>query len=135
MSNDRPLSYGEMRPKLEPDDTEGKPAALTIASADRRNMARRGQPAEYKVVVVFGEKFDPKAVRDTEPSEERELVLNATDYKIVCAKLGNDEAAWVGRQVVVALTVNTFGGKSYEGMHIAVPDRWEKVLKASGRVK
>jgi hypothetical protein len=131
MSNDRPLSYGEMRPKLEPDDTEGKPCALTIASADRRNMARRGTAPEYKVVVVFAEKFDAKAVRDTEPSEERELVLNASDYKICCAKLGNDEAAWVGKQVVVALTQNKYDGKTYENMHIAVPERWEKVLKAS----
>lgn len=130
MSQRQPLAYGDMRPKLEPDDVDGKPAVLTVKRADRRNMARRGQGEEWKVVVVFADTFPGKSVRDAEPSTEREHVLNATDWKTVSGKLGDDETTWAGKKFVMAPGTTQYEGRTFEKMLVATPDRWDKALAA-----
>lgn len=110
------LSYGEMREKLGPDDVDGKVAPLTCATAERKNFAPNGQGEEYKIVLTF------------EEFPEKELVVNATSYKTLVAKLGDDEDAWVGKTIVLAPTTTTYGGKSYEKLHVASPERWDKTM-------
>lgn len=132
MSNDNrsaPLSYGEMIPKLTPDDTDGKPVALTIRRARRQNMAPKGKPEEIKIVIEFAELFDG----DTPDKQRREYVVNSGSYKTLSTKHGTDETKWVGKPVVMAVTKTTFDGNEYEKQHVATPDRWEKVLAASAK--
>lgn len=121
MSNsDRPLAYGEMREKITPDDVNGNAAALRILIADRKDMApANARSAQWKLILVFAE------------FPEKEYVANATSYKTLVQFLGDDESKWPGQWCVMAPTVNTFDGKAYEKLHVASPDRWEKVMKAT----
>ena len=113
------LGYGEMRDKLTPDDVEGKAAPLTIQTVDVKNMAPRGSPREdNKLSIVFKE-FPGK-----------EYVANATSYKTLCLKLGDNYEKWVGQVAIMAPTTNTFQGKAFEKVHVASPDRWDKVMKS-----
>lgn len=117
----QPLAYGEYREKLTAQDTDGKPAVLTIVTAGRKNLAPRGQSPEWKVAISFDE------VRDA-GGNPKELVLNATDYSTVCRYLGSDDRNWPGKKVVVAPTTTTYGGRAYEKMHIAAPERWDALV-------
>ena len=129
-SDDKPrLAYGQMRDKLEPDDIDGKVAVLTIASADARNFASESAGAEYKVVLTF-EEFPEDG--DT---KEKEYVVNATSYKTLVEKIGDDYAAWPGESVVMAPTTTTYGGKTFEKVHVASPERWDKAMQAFKKSK
>ena len=130
-SNDRPaLSYGEMIPRIELADTDDKPVALTIRAAVRRNMAPKGSRNEdYKIVIEFAEKFDGA----TPDKQRREYVVNSTSYKTLSDRYGTDETRWVGKVVVMAPTQTEFGGQTFEKLHVATPDRWEKVLSATAK--
>jgi hypothetical protein len=128
-SNDKPaLSYGEMVRKIELADTDDKPAALTIRSVSRRNMApKTSRNEEIKLVIVFAEEFT-----GNKPEEKRrEYVVNATSYKTLCDRYGTDETRWAGKVVVMAPTQTEYGGATFEKLHVASPDRWEKVLNAT----
>lgn len=110
-------SYGEMRDKLTPDDVKGKPAPLTIDSAELRDLAPEGsRRADKKIILTFKE-FPGK-----------EYISNATSYKTLTQKLGDDYTRWGGKVVVMAPTTNTFNGQSFEKLHVASPDRWDKVM-------
>lgn len=116
---DKPrLGYGEMRDKLTPDDLEGKPAPLTILTVEVKNMAPRGSPREdNKLSIVFKE-FPTK-----------EYVANATSYKTLVMKLGDNYEKWPGQVAIMAPTTNTFQGKAFEKVHVASPERWDKVVR------
>lgn len=119
------LGYGRFRDKLEPDDTDGKTAVLTIETAEARNMAPSGQAEEFKLCITFVE------IRDSGGDGGKEMVLNATDYRRLVAEYGTeDERRWVGKLIVVSPTQTTFRGKQFEKMHVAVADRWSKAMKA-----
>lgn len=120
----RPLAYGQMRDKLTPDDTEGKTAVLTIASAERRNFAPEGQGEEYKIVLTFDE-FPEEGEQ-----KEKEYIVNATSYKTLVTKLGENEDEWIGQPCVMAPTTTNYGGKTFEKIHVASPERWDKVMAA-----
>lgn len=112
------LGYGEMRDKLTPDDLDGKAAPLTVQSVEVKNMAPKGTPREdNKLSIVFKE-FATK-----------EYVANATSYKTLVLKLGENYEKWVGQVVIMAPTTNTFQGKAYEKVHVASPERWDKVMR------
>ena len=127
------LSYGEMVPKLEPDDTEGKPVALTIRRARRQNMSRNPNRDDTKIIITFAEEFEPRAGFEGDAATKREYVVNATSYKTLCMKLGNDDEKWIGKQIVMALTTTKYEDQTFEKMHVATPDRWDKVLTASAK--
>jgi hypothetical protein len=132
MSNDnqqnRQLAYGEMIPKLAVEDTNGKPAALTIRRVDSRNLAPKTSRAEeWKLVIEFAEEFSG----DTPDERRREYVVNSTSYKTLCDRLGKDHTKWIGKQVVMAPTNNTYEGRTYEKLHVAAPERWDKVIGAT----
>jgi len=113
------LGYGEMREKLGPDDVEGKPAPLTVLTVEVKNMAPRGSPREdNKLSIVFKE------------FPNKEYIANATSYKTLVAKLGDNYERWPGQVVIMAPTTNTFSGRAYEKIHVASPERWEKAMKA-----
>lgn len=122
MSGPKP-SYGEMREKLSPDDTEGKPSLLTIVECDLRNLAPKGQGEDWKITLVFAE------------IPEKEYVVNSTSYKTLCTKLGKDHETWKGQQVVMAPTTTEYGGKSYEKIHVASIERWDKVAASVAKAK
>lgn len=127
--NQKPLAYGEMISKIEPDDTEGKPAALTVRRVRRQNMAPAGRPEEIKLVVEFAEEFDG----ETADKKRREYIVNSTSYKTLCDKLGSDENKWTGKTIVMAPTNTEFGGKTFEKLHVASPERWDKVVAQMGK--
>jgi hypothetical protein len=134
MSNDSQLSYGEMIPKIEPDDTEGKPAVLTVRRVRRQNMAPKGSKSEeVKIVIEFAETFDARKGFNDSDATRREYIVNSTSYRTLADKLGPDENRWVGQQIVMAPTTTQFNGKSYEKLHVAAPDRWEKTVTATKR--
>lgn len=119
-NQDRPLAYGEMREKLTPDDVNGNAAALRILLADRVDLApANSRKPEWKIVLVFSEFPD------------KQYVVNATSYKTLVSFLGDDEKKWVGQWCVMAPTTTTFDNKSFEKLHVASPERWEKVMKAT----
>lgn len=118
-SNRPDLAYGQMRDKLTPDDVQGQAAALRVLSAERRDFAPSdARKSEYKIVLVFQEFPD------------KEYVVNATSYKTLVSKLGNDETRWPNQYVVMAPTTTTFDNRAYEKLHVASPDRWDKVMKS-----
>lgn len=125
------LSYGEMVTKIEPDDTDGKPAALTIRRVRRQNMAPTGKPAEIKLVIEFAEQFEG----ETADKKRREYIVNSTSYKTLCGKLGTDENKWVGKTIVMAPTNTEYGGKTFEKLHVASPERWDKTVNATTAAK
>jgi hypothetical protein len=120
MSDAKPrLGYGEMREKLTPDDFEGKPAPVTILKVEVKNMAPRNSTREdNKLSIVFKE-FPTK-----------EYVANATSYKTLVMKLGDNYDKWPGQTVIMAPTTTTYGTQTFEKVHVASPDRWDKVMKA-----
>lgn len=128
------LNYGEMIPKLTPDDTEGKPVALTIKRVREQNMSNDPRRDDTKLIIEFEEQFDAADPKDRE-STRREYVVNSTSYKTLCDKLGRDYNRWVGLKIVMAPTTTTFNNQSFEKIHVAAPDRWEKVLSATTRAK
>jgi hypothetical protein len=129
-----PLSYGEMIPKLTPDDTDGKPVVLTVKSVREQNMAREGQREEIKLIIEFAQQFDRTDPKDA-ASTRREYIVNSTSYKTLCDKLGTDYKRWVGQDIVMAPTTTNMDGKSYEKIHVAAPERWDKVINATTRAK
>lgn len=121
-ATDRPLSYGEMREKLTPDDVNGNAAALRILTAERKDLAPlNARSAQWKIVLVFAEFPD------------KDYIVNATSYKTLADKLGEDETKWPGQWVVMAPTNTTFEGRVYEKLHVASPDRWDKVMKETAK--
>lgn len=129
-----PLSYGEMIPKLTPDDTDGKPVALTIKRVREQNMSNDPRRDDTKLVIEFEQEFDRTDAKDAS-SSRREYVVNATSYKTLCDKLGQDYKKWTGQTIVMAPTTTTYDNKQYEKIHVAAPDRWDKVLAATARAK
>lgn len=110
-------SYGEMRVKIEPDDVEGKPALLEIEAATLRDLAPKGSKAsDWKVVLWFV------------AFPQKEYVVNSTSYKTLCQKLGDDYESWAGKQCVMAPTTTEYQGKQFEKLHVAIPERWDKVV-------
>src|SRR4051812_46969363 len=113
MSNDNQgerLAYGELVPKLVPDDTDGKPVLLTVRRARVQNMApENSKRTENKIVIEFAELFDGS----TADMQRREYIVNSTSYKTLCAKLGTtDHTKWIGKSVVMAPTTTEYGGQS-----------------------
>jgi hypothetical protein len=111
-----------MREKLTPDDVSGNAAALRILTAERKDLApANARSAQWKIVLVFAEFPD------------KDYIVNATSYKTLAAYLGDDETKWPGEWIVMAPTTTTFEGKSYEKIHVASPERWDKVMKATAK--
>lgn len=127
-ANKPKLAYGQMRDKLEPDDIDGKTAVLTIASADARNFSPEGKGEEFKIVLTF-EEFPADDDADP-PIKQKEYIVNATSYKTLVAKLGDNYDAWVGEPVVMQPTTTTFGTQTFEKVHVASPERWDKAMAA-----
>lgn len=126
--NDSRLAYGEMIDKLSPDDTDGKPAVLTVRSVREQDMAPRGSKnPDVKIIIVFAEEFEG----DTADKKRREYVVNSTSYKTLCEKLGRDHNRWSGQQIVMAPTQTTYDGKTYDKLHVATLDRWDKTVSAT----
>jgi hypothetical protein len=115
-------SYGEMRDKLTCDDVNGKPAPLTIEAAELRDLAPAGSRREDNKIILTFREFPGK-----------EYIANATSYKTLCMKLGDDFNRWAGKVIVMAPTTNTFDGKAYEKLHVAAPERWDKVMQTVER--
>lgn len=115
--NSQRLAYGEMRDKLTPDDVAGKAAALRILSADIRDFApKSSRSADNKIVLVFVEFPD------------KEYIVNATSYKTLVMKLGDDVTRWPGQWCVMAPTTTTYEGRAFEKLHVAPPERWDKIM-------
>lgn len=130
--NDRALSYGEMIRKLTVEDCDGKPVALTIKAANTRNLApKNARQDDWKIVIEFAEPFDG----DTKDEQRREYVVNSTSYKTLVDRYGSDSSRWIGKPIVMAPTTTQYDGRSYEKMHVAAPERWEKVLGATARAR
>jgi hypothetical protein len=125
------LAYGELIPKIEPDDADGKPVQLTIRRVREQNMARPGQRDEIKLVIEFAERFKG----ETPDKQRREYIVNSTSYKTLCLKLGTDHARWEGKPIVMAPTNTEYGGETFEKMHVASPDRWDKVITATAKAR
>lgn len=110
-------SYGEMRSKLTPDDVKGKAAPMTIATVELRDMApANARREDNKIILTFNE-FPGK-----------EYIANATSFKTLCQKLGDDWDKWTGQVIVMAPTTTTFDNKAFEKLHVASPERWDKVM-------
>ena len=135
MGQDNSLSYGEMVPKISPDDTDGKPVLLTIRQVRVQNMAPEGRAPENKIVIEFAEEFKPAKGFDKDAATRREYIANSTAYKTLCAKLGSDYTKWAGQPIVMAPTTNTFDNKAYEKLHVAALDRWDKVVTATAKAR
>lgn len=128
-----PLSYGEMVPKIEPDDTDGKPAALTIRRARRQNFSKNPNRDDVKVVIEFAEAFDAKEGFNESSATRREYVVNSGSYQTLCMQHGDDETKWIGKTIVMAPTQTKFDGKTFDKLHVATPDRWSKVVAATAK--
>ena len=129
------LSYGELLPKIVPDDTDGKPAQLTVRRVRTQNMAPEGRAPEVKLVIEFAETFKAQRGFDADSATRREYVVNATSYKTLRTKLGDDHDKWVGQPIVMAPTTTTFDNKSFEKLHVASLDRWDKVVAATTKAR
>lgn len=135
MGQEGSLSYGEMVPKISPDDTDGKPVLLTIRRVRVQNMAPEGQREENKLVIEFAEEFKPAQGFAKDVANRREYIANATAYKTLCAKLGADHNKWAGQSIVMAPTTSTFNNQTFEKLHVAALDRWDKVVTATAKAR
>ncbi len=126
--------YGN-RPRLEPDDFQGKNAYIAvIETAEWVNVAKAEEAeqgvADYKLVLTY-DKFPG-----------RQHVINKTGFKSLSAKLpaiekGENEAErWVGEAValVIANTNNPRTGEPREVVWVASPKQWDQIMsKTRGR--
>lgn len=124
------LAYGSIIPKLTLEDCQDMPVALTIRSVREQDMApKNARRPDVKLIITFAEQFEG----DNKETQQREYVVNTTSYKTLCTKLGGNYNAWAGKTIVMAPTTNTFNDQTFEKMHVAALDRWDKVVAATAK--
>jgi hypothetical protein len=76
--------------------------------------ARDGKPPREKIVLSF-------------ENDKKELVLNTTNYKYLCAEISRHPGEWVGAEIGLYVTDTNFGGRPEKGIRV-------KLLKAPAGV-
>ena len=67
--------------------------------------ARDGKPPREKGVLSF-------------ENEKKELVLNTTNYKYLCAEISRHPGEWVGAEIGLYVTDTSFGGRPEKGIRV-----------------
>jgi hypothetical protein len=67
--------------------------------------ARDGKPPREKGVLSF-------------ENEKKELVLNTTNYKYLCAEISRHPGEWVGAKIGLYATDTSFGGRPEKGIRV-----------------
>lgn len=88
-------------------DFIGSNLKVTISGVEIRNYeAKEGQPANSKPALSF-------------VGKDKQLVLNATNTKILCDAYGNDSDGWVNHQI--GLSVADYTGKGFGHGWVVTP--------------
>ena len=88
-----------------PDLGDRKPKK-TVSHVRKEMMpARDGKPPREKIVLSF-------------ENDKKELVLNTTNYKYLCAEISRHPGEWVGAEIGLYVTDTSFGGRPEKGIRV-----------------
>lgn len=110
---------GGSRERLVPDDLEGDAAILTVADSDAFQLTR-GKTKENCLTLTFVETGD------------RALWINKTMLTALIDQLGDDRAAWVGKQVPVEVIDAEYEGTTTRKVYVMDSDDWDQAFKDAG---
>jgi hypothetical protein len=81
-----------------------------------------GKSASVIISSVEDVEFDPglKPVLSFEGKKKR-LVVNATNFDILCADIGNNTKDWIGHAIVLKGEKTSFRGKLVDSIRVSVP--------------
>ena len=66
-----------------------------------------------------GEQPRPRIVLDLVGTEKR-LVLNATNFNVLCETLGRDPRNWIGVEIGISVETTNFAGRPVKGLRVKV---------------
>jgi hypothetical protein len=66
-----------------------------------------------------GEQPRDRIVLDFEGTEKR-VVLNATNFKVLCEELGGDPKKWIGVEIEISAETTTYSGRPVKGLRVRV---------------
>lgn len=110
---------GGGRERLVPDDLEADAAILTVADSDAFQLTR-GRTKENCLTLTFEETGD------------KALWINKTMLSALIDQLGDDRAAWVGKQVPVEVIDAEYEGKTSRKVYVMETDAWDQAFKDAG---
>ena len=93
-----------------------------VISHVRKEMmpARDGKPPREKGVLSF-------------ENEKKELVLNTTNYKYLCAEISRHPGEWVGAEIGLYVTDTSFGGRPEKGIRVKLLKLPEGIASTKSR--
>ena len=89
-------------------DFDDQPAVFTITGCDWQPVGQ-GEAAKYKAVMSF-------------QGQEKKLVLNATNKKVLIKAFGKHTPAYTGKQIEVYPTVCDYQGEQVDCLRMRVPE-------------
>ena len=98
--------YASKTNSLKAEDLQGKSVKVTIADAEVKLIGKEDD-ASNKLVLSFKDK-------------EKTLVLNKTNAEVIAAAYGDEEQAWVDREIIMYPTVTTFGDKTVPCIRVRI---------------
>ena len=87
-------------------DLDGEDLTLTIRDVTRENLAREGEPPDFKAVVYFRES---EAMCE---GTDKGLGLNKTNAETIAMLWGGDTDAWTNKKITLFPDTTRFQGKA-----------------------
>jgi len=107
MKGERKMSISELYKSnsnwIKAEDLRGKQVKVVIDKVELEEIGTSG----YKVVLHF-------------VGKEKALVLNATNAKCLASVLGDNEAEWIAKEIIMYPTTTEFGGKTVACIRVRV---------------
>ncbi len=91
---------------LKAEDLHGKAIKVVIVDTAIETIGE-GEKAAQKIVLSFKNK-------------EKRLVLNKTNADVIADIYGDEEGAWVDREIIIYPTVTDFGGKTVPCLRVRI---------------
>lgn len=100
-------------------DLRGEQITLTIAEVKKNEeLVMVGGQKDVKPSLYF-EEIRRKA---KDPDDEKRLVLNKTNMRIVKLLHGKNTKDWIGKKITLYPTETLFGGEYVEAIRVRIPD-------------
>lgn len=121
----KPYGYA---PRFETEDMGGNNGVLKIKTYKLQDFGSMTRGSDLKAVITF-EQFPSK-----------EMVLNRTDYKILCKVFGEPSESgeeWIGKLVPIVQqkVTDPQSGETVVKPHVAPAPKWDAMLEAAAKAK
>lgn len=103
---------------LKASDLQGRDVTLTICperGVKIEKVQRQGGAKEPKPVMYF---LEAKASAAKKGEEEKSLILNKTNAKVIAAIYGNDTDLWKGQRITLYSAKTTFGAERVDCLRV-----------------